>query len=117
MIGQPQAFWTVIIMMIANLVVVVDNTIQITKIKDKIPSMVKGELMKRTVEMSYEEYWVIRVIRDDGYIKSCVNEIVFQTEPTEQDIVNVLLTCGKGEFISIAHNYRRRTNIEADTEG
>ena len=62
--------------------------------------------MKRTAEISYMEYWVIRIIKEEGYGKSCVKEIIFQTKPTEQDIVNVLLTCGKGEFISIAHNYR-----------
>ena len=63
--------------------------------------------MKRTVEMSYTEYWVIRVIHDTKTSKVVVKEIEFQTPPTEQDIVDVLMNCEKNEFISVSHNYRR----------
>jgi len=63
--------------------------------------------MKRTVEMSYTEYWVIRVVRDSTTSKVVVKEIEFQIPPTEQDIVNVLMKCEPNEFISVAHNYRR----------
>lgn len=62
--------------------------------------------MKRSVEVSYIEYWVIRVIRDTTSCKKCVREIEFQTVPTEQDIVDVLLDCEPNEFISVEHNYK-----------
>jgi hypothetical protein len=63
--------------------------------------------MKRTVEISYTEYWVIRVIRDTNGCKTAVKEIEFQSPPTEQDMVDVLMNCEPNEFISIFHNYRR----------
>lgn len=62
--------------------------------------------MKRSVEISYIEYWVIRVIRDTTGCKTCVREIEFQTPPTEQDIVDVLLECDPNEFVSVEHNYK-----------
>lgn len=62
--------------------------------------------MKRTAEIAYTEYWVIRVIRDTTLSKTVVKEIEYQTPPTEQDIVEVLLNIEKNEFISVAHNYR-----------
>ena len=62
--------------------------------------------MKRTVEIAYTEYWVIRVIRDTKVSKTVVKEIEYQTEPTEQDIVDVLLNCQPNEFVAVAHNYR-----------
>ena len=67
---------------------------------------VKGGYMKRTVEIVYTEYWVIRVIRDTKASKTVTREIEYPTSPTEQDIVDVLLRCDKNEFISVAHNYR-----------
>lgn len=67
--------------------------------------------MKRTAEIAYTEYWVIRVIRtiDKGITteKRCIKEIEFPTPPTEQDIVEVLMNCEPNEFISVAHNYKR----------
>ena len=65
--------------------------------------------MRRTVEMTYIEYWVIRVIREDmgSRTKTVVKEVEFQTPPTEQDMVDVLIKCEKNEFISVAHNYKR----------
>lgn len=62
--------------------------------------------MRRTVEVNYIEYWVIRVIKDTKISKTVVKEIEFGTPPTEQDIIDVLLDCDKDEFISVAHNYR-----------
>lgn len=62
--------------------------------------------MKRTAEIAYTEYWVIRVIRDTTLSKTVVKEIEYQTPPTEQDIVEVLLNIEKNEFISVTHNYR-----------
>lgn len=62
--------------------------------------------MKRSAEISYIEYWVIRVIRETTGCKTVVKEIEFQTMPTQQDIVDVLLTCEPNEFISIEHNYK-----------
>lgn len=62
--------------------------------------------MKRSVEVSYIEYWVIRVIRDTTSCKTVVKEIEFQTMPTEQDIVDVLLKCEPNEFVSVEHNYK-----------
>ena len=63
--------------------------------------------MRRTTEIAYTEYWVVRIIRDTKTNKTVVKEIEFQTPPTEQDIVEVLLNCEPNEFISVAHNYKR----------
>ena len=63
--------------------------------------------MRRTVEVAYTEFWVIRVVRDTKVCKTVVKEIEFQTQPTEQDIVDVLMNCELNEFISVTHNYRR----------
>lgn len=62
--------------------------------------------MIRIAEIKYKEYWLIRVIKDDISSKKVVKEIEYSTEPTEQDILEVLLTCKPDEFISVAHNYR-----------
>ena len=63
--------------------------------------------MRRTAEIAYTEYWVIRVIRDTTLNKTVVKEIEFPTPPTDQDIVEVLMNCEPNEFISVAHNYKR----------
>ena len=63
--------------------------------------------MKRLVEITFTEYWVIRVIRDTKINKTVVKEIEYETPPTEQDIIDVLLNCEPNEFISVAHNYKR----------
>lgn len=63
--------------------------------------------MRRTVEVAYTEFWVIRVVRDTKVCKTVVKEIEFQTPPTEQDIVDALMNCEPNEFISVTHNYRR----------
>lgn len=62
--------------------------------------------MVRTVEVKYTEYWVVRVIRDTLNNKTCIREIEFLTQPTEQDIVDILITLQPNEFISLEHNYR-----------
>jgi len=62
--------------------------------------------MRRTVEVNYIEYWVIRVIKDTKISKTVVKEVEYATPPTEQDVIDVLLYCDKDEFISVAHNYR-----------
>ncbi len=66
--------------------------------------------MIRSAEVIYTEYWVIRVIRDAIVKKTAVREIKFQTPPTEQDIVNVLLTCKNDEFVSVEHCYKMGGN-------
>lgn len=63
--------------------------------------------MKKIAEIEYREYWVIRVIRDVMGRKEVVCDIDFEKEPTEEEIVKVLLTCKPNEFLSIAHNYGR----------
>jgi len=63
--------------------------------------------MKRSVTIKYIEYWVIRVVRDTITNKQVVKEIEFQTPPTEQEIVDVLLACENNEFISVEHNYKK----------
>ena len=62
--------------------------------------------MIRTMEIAYTEYWVIRVVKDKGNIKTVVNEIEFLTPPTEQEIVDVLIKCQPNEFVTVSHNYR-----------
>ena len=62
--------------------------------------------MRRTVEIAYTEYWVIRVVRDTKTSKTVVNEIEFLLPPTEQEIVDVLIKCQPNEFVTVAHNYR-----------
>ena len=62
--------------------------------------------MTKTAEIVYTEYWVIRVIKDNISSKQVVKEIEYITEPTEQDIIDVLLNCKDNEFISVSHNYR-----------
>ena len=62
--------------------------------------------MKRTAEIAYTEYWVIRVIRDTKASKTVTKEIEYQTPPTEQDIIEVLMQTEPNEFISVAHNYK-----------
>jgi hypothetical protein len=63
--------------------------------------------MIRTAEIKYTEYWLIRVIENGiSNKKLVVKEIEYSTEPTEQDILEVLLKCNADEFISVAHNYR-----------
>ena len=63
--------------------------------------------MRRSVEVSYIEYWVIRVIRDTKTCKTAVKEIEYPAPPTEQDIVEVLMACEPNEFVTVEHNYRR----------
>lgn len=63
--------------------------------------------MKRSITIEYIEYWVIRVVRDNGDNKKVIKEIEFQTPPTEKEMVDVLLSCENNEFISVAHNYKR----------
>lgn len=63
--------------------------------------------MKKTAEIAYTEYWVIRVIKDTKINKTVVKEIEFSTPPTEQDIIEVLMYCEPDEFISIEHNFKR----------
>lgn len=62
--------------------------------------------MIRSAEVIYTEYWVIRVIKDTIVKKKVVKEIKYQTPPTEQDIVDVLLTCEHDEFIGVEHCYK-----------
>lgn len=66
--------------------------------------------MRRTVEVQYIEYWVVRVIKDSITSKTVVKEIPFETPPTEQDVIDILLNTNADEFISIAHNYRMKRN-------
>lgn len=63
--------------------------------------------MRRSVEIDYIEYWVIRVVRDSGDNKKVIKEVEFPTPPTEKEMVDVLLNCERNEFISIEHNYKR----------
>lgn len=63
--------------------------------------------MTRNVTIEYIEYWVIRVVRDNGDNKKVIKEIEFPTPPTEKEIVDVLLDCENNEFISVEHNYKR----------
>lgn len=62
--------------------------------------------VRKTAEISYVEYWVIRVVKAEKERKTVVREIEYQIEPTERDIVEVLLTCEADEFITVAHNYK-----------
>lgn len=62
--------------------------------------------MRRTAEIAYREYWVIRVVKDSITGKTVTKEIEHETPPTEQDILDVLLNCEQDEFISIEHNYK-----------
>jgi hypothetical protein len=62
--------------------------------------------MKRSVEVVYTEYWVIRVVKDLDTRKAVTKEVEFATPPTEQDIVDVLIHCEPNEFVSVEHNYR-----------
>ena len=63
--------------------------------------------MRRSVEIDYIEYWVIRVVRDTITNKQVIKEIEFQAPPTPREIVDVLLDCENNEFISVEHNYKR----------
>jgi len=62
--------------------------------------------MIRSSEVVYTEYWVVRVIKDTIKKKEVVREIKFQTPPTEQDIVEVLIRCEPDEFIGVEHCYK-----------
>ena len=62
--------------------------------------------MTKYIALEFIEYWVVRVVRDTKTCKTVVKEIEFATQPTEEDIVNILLTTSANEFISIAHNYK-----------
>lgn len=55
--------------------------------------------------IKYEEYWVLRGIDDTGNKKQVFAEREFVTPPTEQDIVDFLMTT-KCSFVSLEHNYR-----------
>lgn len=63
--------------------------------------------MRRKVEIDYIEFWLIRIIRDNGASKTVVKEIEYQAPPTEKDLIEVLYNCKNNEFVSIAHNYKR----------
>lgn len=63
--------------------------------------------MRRSVGFDYIEYWLLRVVRDNGDNKKVIKEIEFQTPPTQREIVDVLLDCENNEFISVEHNYKR----------
>jgi hypothetical protein len=63
--------------------------------------------MIRTAEISYEEYWVIRTIKDTGTEKKCVREVKQPMPVNEQDILDELLKCEENEFITVEHNFRR----------
>lgn len=62
--------------------------------------------MIRNVIMELEEYWVIRVIKDTGNLKQVVKEIPLPSEPSKEEIAQVLLNCDRDCFISVEHNYR-----------
>lgn len=63
--------------------------------------------MRRSVGFDYIEYWLLRVVRDNGDNKKVIKEIEFQDPPTPREIVDVLLDCEDNEFISVEHNYKR----------
>lgn len=54
----------------------------------------------------YKEYWVIRIVSEEGNKKNVCREIEYSTEPTEADIVRTLIEIPTYCFVSIEHNYR-----------
>ena len=62
--------------------------------------------MRRTAEIKYREYWVIRVIEDNHTSKRCTREVILETPPTEQEVLEELIKCKDNEFINVAHNYK-----------
>lgn len=60
----------------------------------------------------YEEFWAARVIQDLGNKKTVYKEVIFDTVPTEADIVSLLVSIPKDCFVSVEHNYRLVTEKE-----
>ena len=64
--------------------------------------------------IKYEEFWVVRVIRaniHNGY--ECVGERTFDTPPTQEEIVNVLMDNASDCFVSVEHNYKLVNGADA----
>lgn len=70
--------------------------------------------MIREIEVKpirYEEFWTVRVIRENkNGAYECVNERRFSTQPTEQEIVDILMNNASDCFVSVLHNYKLLTS-------
>ena len=60
------------------------------------------EIERKAIQ--YHDYWVARVIQDEGTKKTCIDEKCFETLPTQQDIVEILLNSPSNCFVSVVHN-------------
>lgn len=60
----------------------------------------------QTKPIRYKEYWLLRVIAEDGLKKSVYKEVEFEKEPTTEDIIKTLLEVPSNCFVSVEHNYR-----------
>lgn len=73
----------------------------------EVKRKVKKEV-EETVTMDLIPFWVVRVIRVDGYNnKECIGEKEFRYEPRAQEIAEVLEPfISKKVFASVVKNYR-----------
>lgn len=63
--------------------------------------------MTKNISMQLIEYWVARVIEVYGDdCKRVIKEVKFPTEPTEADIVQILLETDRENFVTVSHNYK-----------
>ena len=71
----------------------------------EVKRKVKKEV-EETFTVELEKYWVIRIIQGVAS-KTCIKEIEYNYEPSEQEIADALVEFGnKKVFASVNENYR-----------
>ena len=74
----------------------------------EVKRKVKKEV-EETFTVELEKYWVIRIIQGVTS-KTCIKEIEYIYEPSEQEIADSLIEYGnKKVFATVNENYRLRT--------
>lgn len=62
--------------------------------------------MEKKIKVVYEKYWVVRIIQDTGNKKVVYNEVEYDREPTDEEIISNLVDVPRNCFISVEKNYR-----------
>lgn len=63
--------------------------------------------MVRSIKVKYEDYYVIRGIKEDkNGFKHVIVEKYFDQEPSEEEIVRFLMDYKKVEFATVEHLYK-----------
>lgn len=63
-------------------------------------------------QIMWQDYWLVRVVHDCGVNKTVIKEVEFGHEPTDDEILDVLMHVTKSFdfmtefFASVVHNYK-----------